>query len=296
MLACLAAVASMMTACSGNDDDLGKIEVPGTDYTLPQGKNAEADQTIVSLFDKYGSYFLYDFNDKDFQWTLVNTSTVGDDTYRFDPINPDSVPNLLNAIQQGWLSFYDDSFLKKALPYRVFLAQNVQIRVRVFDWDTWDYILSWSNRPSRHLASQIAIGNIDDPWEKLSASQKRAFKSYVQSDFLMYCVEQGSVTIPDEFYAASDYTQSFGWDATTEDARNAGFVYNPMTEEEWATENGPSRTGDINSFIASLVYRTDAEWQSDLQYSLIKRKYDILVAAFNAAGIDIRKIGNATFE
>lgn len=285
----------VLTSCAGNDDDLGDIKVPDADYVLPQGKNAEADQTIVSLFQKYNTYFLYDFTEKDFQWSQVNTSTVGDGTYRYDSIAPEKVSILLEAIQKGWLDFYGDDFLKKALPYKVLLAENVQIQERTFDWSTWDYVLTWVNKPSRHIANQMAIGNISDAWADMSAREKRAFKSYVQTDFLQYCIEQGTISVPAAFYAVSDYQVSMGWSATSKDARKEGFVYDPQSELEWSIDGTITKSADINAFVASLVYRTDQEWEDDLAYDLVKRKYDILVAAFESAGIDIKRIGNATF-
>ena len=285
-----------LTSCVDNDDDLGDIQVPDVDYVLPQGKNAEADQTIVSLFQKYHSYFLYDFTETDFQWSQVNTNTVGDAAYRYDPIAPEKVSKLLEAIQKGWLDFYTDDFLKKALPYRVLLAENVQIQERTFDWDTWDYVLAWVNKPSRHIANQMAIGNIEEAWAQMSASEKRAFKSYVQTDFLLLCIEQGIVSIPASFYAVSDYQVKLGWNSTTEKARDAGFVYDPQAKLEWSIDGNITKSADINAFVASLVYRTDKEWEGDLAYDFVKRKYDILVSAFESAGIDIKRIGNATFE
>ena len=93
----------------------------------------------------------------------------------------------------------------------------------------------------------MAIGNVSDKWDNMSASQKRKFKSYVLTDFLLYCLEQGLVTIPDEFYAVSDYSIDMGWSAAAEDARKAGFVYDPQTDLEWSTDGTIPKTADINS-------------------------------------------------
>lgn len=86
-----------------------------------------------------------------------------------------------------------------------------------------------------------------------------------------------------------------GWNATAEDARKAGFVYDPQNDLEWSTDGTITKSADINAFIASLVYRTDDEWNDDLNYDYVKRKYDILLATFESAGIDIKRIGNTTF-
>ena len=49
--------------------------------------------------------------------------------------------------------------------------------------------------------------------------------------------------------------------------------------------------------LASLVFRTAKEWEDDLQYPLVKQKYDILVSWLKTEyGIDIVKIGNTIYE
>lgn len=290
------ALFAALCSCAGNDDDLGSIETPDMGYVLPQGKNAAADQVILSWYQKYNTYFLYEFTEKDFQWSLVNADKLGDEAYRFDPISPDKVLPLLEAIQKGWLDFYSDDFLKKAMPYKVLLAEDVQTQERTFDWSTWEYVFTWVNKPSRHIDNQMAIGNVNETWENMTARQKRTFKSYVQTDFLQYCVNQGFINIPQEFYAVSDYGIEMSWSATSKDAREAGFVYDSQADLEWSIDGTISKSADVNAFIASLVYRTDEEWNDDLTYDYVKRKYDILVTALEDAGIDIKRIGNATFE
>lgn len=291
---CTAAI--MLVACAGNDSDLGKIEVPGTDYTLPQGGNTEADKTIVGLYEKYGTYFLYDFTEKDFLWTLVNTSTLGDNIYRFDPIDAGDVTPFLGVIQNAWLCNYSESFLKEAMPFKVFLTEHVQRQESVFDWSAWDYILSWVDIPGRSLSNQIALTNPGKAWSEMTATEKLSLKQYWNAMFLQYCVESGSITIPDDFYALSDYTKSLAWESAST-VRDAGFIYDPMSDTEWASDSYTlSKSTDLNAYIAQLVYRTDSEWDDDLTHDCVKRKYNILVQAFTDAGIDIRAIGNQTYQ
>lgn len=286
----------LLAACAGNDSDLGTIELPGTDYALPQGGNAAADQAIMSLYEKYGTYFLYDFTEKDFQWSLVNTSTLGDNVYRYDPIAADDVPDFLEVIQKAWLGNYSEAFLKEAMPFKVLLTERVQRQEEVFDWSTWDYIVSWVDIPGRSITNQTALTNPGKAWGEMSASQKLNLKQYWNALFLQYCVESGSITIPDDFYALSDYTQSLRWESAST-ARDAGFVYDPMSDTEWATEAySLSKSSDVNAYIAQLVYRTDSEWEDDLTHDYVRRKYDILVQALTDAGIDIKAIGNETYE
>lgn len=114
------------------DTQIGNIQVPGADYVLPQGGDAMADQRILKLYETYGSYFLYEFSEKDFNWTQISSS-LGDDVLRFDPIEPGKVKNLLDLLQLTWFDFYDQEFLAHAMPIRIFLTETVQLQVRKFD-------------------------------------------------------------------------------------------------------------------------------------------------------------------
>ena len=92
----------------------------------------------------------------------------------------------------------------------------------------------------------------------------------------------------------SDYLNNV---SDTEEARNAGFVLNPTMDYEWSVDGNMTESNDLNAYLASLVFRTTEEWKEDLQYPLVKQKYDILVNWLKTGyGIDIVKIGNAIYE
>ena len=236
---------------------------------------------------------MYEFSEKDFNWTQISGS-LGDDIFRFDPIEPGKVANLLDLLQLTWFDFYDQEFLAKTMPIRIFLAETVQLQVSEFDWGTWDYILSWKDIYARYLDNQIAISNVDKNITEMSAEEKREYKSNLQSVFLEYLVTSAIIVAPDEFIAISDYLNNV---SDTEEARNAGFVLNPTMDYEWSVDGNMTESNDLNAYLASLVFRTTEEWKEDLQYPLVKQKYDILVNWLKTGyGIDIVKIGNAIYE
>ena len=281
-----------LSGCA-KDTQIGNIQVPGADYVLPQGGDAMADQRILKLYETYGSYFLYEFSEKDFNWTQISNS-LGDDVFRFDPIEPVKVKNLLDLLQLTWFDFYDQEFLAHALPIRIFLTETVQLQVRKFDWGIWDYILSWKDVYARYLDNQIAISNVNKSVADMSAEEKRVYKSNLQSVFLESLVASATIVAPDEFIAISDYSNNVD---DTEEARNAGFVLNPTMDYEWSIDGNMTESNDLNAYLASLVFRTAKEWEDDLQYPLVKQKYDILVSWLKTEyGIDIVKIGNTIYE
>lgn len=281
-----------LSGCA-KDTQIGNIQVPGADYVLPQGGDAMADQRILKLYETYGSYFLYEFSEKDFNWTQISNS-LGDDVFRFDPIEPGKMKNLLDLLQLTWFDFYDQEFLAHAMPIRIFLTETVQLQVRKFDWGIWDYILSWKDVYARYLDNQIAISNVNKSVADMSAEEKRVYKSNLQSVFLESLVASATIVAPDEFIAISDYSNNVD---DTEEARNAGFVLNPTMDYEWSIDGNMTESNDLNAYLASLVFRTAKEWEDDLQYPLVKQKYDILVSWLKTEyGIDIVKIGNTIYE
>ena len=281
-----------LSGCA-KDTQIGNIQVPGADYVLPQGGDAMADQRILKLYETYGSYFLYEFSEKDFNWTQISNS-LGDDVFRFDPIEPGKVKNLLDLLQLTWFDFYDQEFLAHAMPIRIFLTETVHLQVRKFDWGIWDYILSWKDVYARYLDNQIAISNVNKSVADMSAEEKRVYKSNLQSVFLESLVASATIVAPDEFIAISDYSNNVD---DTEEARNAGFVLNPTMDYEWSIDGNMTESNDLNAYLASLVFRTAKEWEDDLQYPLVKQKYDILVSWLKTEyGIDIVKIGNTIYE
>ena len=95
-------LASMLflSACA-KDQKLAEIEPLTSDYTLPQGKSA-ADNRIVELYNTYGSYFLYEFSRRDFDWKLINTSLneYGDPdfVYRYTSADPNYMGDILDFL------------------------------------------------------------------------------------------------------------------------------------------------------------------------------------------------------
>ena len=68
-------IGSVLFCSCAKDSALGPDVALERDYVLPQGKSPQADGRIVDLYEKYGSYFLYEYSQKDFNWTQVAVST-----------------------------------------------------------------------------------------------------------------------------------------------------------------------------------------------------------------------------
>ncbi len=277
-----------LCSCS-KDVALGPDVEFGRDYVLPQGGDAESDERIVDLYKKYGSYFLYDFTVADLNWNQVANSTL----YKLALGEPKYAIDMLDLLDEVWLKFYPEEFLKKNLPYRVFMA------------DTVYSVLSWTNRPEICVKTgdnSLAFGYMNEDLKNKTAAEKLELKNTVQSLFFDLLQVRKAISIPEEFYKISDYSIKASADPNDPDyARKRGFVANPLYGNEWCTYvNWQTKTllqsDDLNYFLSSILRRTSGQWASDLTYPLVKQKYDILVAHFKKEyNLDLTKIGNATY-
>lgn len=282
-------------ACS-EDENLGEIKDWKSEYTLPQGGNADADAVIMQLHQEYGCYFLYDYTYYDFHYDITSRNNG------FVLPDPEHVDEMLNFLNQVWLQFYPKEFLKKHLPYRVLLAKDLYTTTSNSDVKNGgkDIFLG---------ARTVALGFCSDT--VLTESRKVAYKRSIHKEFWTYWIEDAEILeIPEAFFNVSDYTTKPNTTVTSPQyVRTRGFVKDDANNREMNanTTTWPSTNNDTNiqkrkmndfwSYLYDMIYRTDADWAADLEYPLIKQKYDIIVNHFkDQYGIDITTIGNTPIE
>ena len=56
-----------LLACS-EENGVGNVDPLEPDYILPQGKSP-ADDRIIELYNQYGTYVLYEYLERDFNWS-----------------------------------------------------------------------------------------------------------------------------------------------------------------------------------------------------------------------------------
>lgn len=246
-------IGSVLFCSCAKDSALGPDVALERDYVLPQGKSPQADGRIVDLYEKYGSYFLYDFTLLDLNWNQVANST----SYKLALGDPAYAGDMLDLLGEVWLQFYPEEFLKKNLPYRVFMA------------DTIYQVLSYMDRPiecAKTGDNSLAFGYMNADTKKKTAAEKLALKNTVQMLFFDLLQVRKAVSIPEEFYKISDYSTKASSDPNDDDyARKRGFVANPQYGNEWCTYvNWQTKTllqsDDLTYFLASILCRTSTQW------------------------------------
>ena len=104
-------------ACA-EDKSIGDIPELTGEYILPQG-HSSADDRIVEVFDKWGTYILYEYTDADLRWLQVD---VNGQWNGYEYTDPDTlyVDEMMDFLQKAWFDFYPDPFHQTFMPKKVF--------------------------------------------------------------------------------------------------------------------------------------------------------------------------------
>lgn len=306
----LAITGSLFLAACKKDAPIGPPITIEPDYVLPQGSAPkEANDKIQELHDKYGSYFLYNFTQKDFEWvqssgnsnSKIDTAVLG---------KPEYTSDMLALLDDVWLKFLPEDFKKKGgIPYRVFIMDSIrQYRGAGYppgyEYLTFEY---------KVIGKAVAFSGMNASLRTMTPAQKIAKKNTIIVAMWNYYVSNGFIDIPAAFYNVSDYVNqpqtpiNAANPANVEAYRQRGFVpesYNAVTgaPSEWLKSSyfwtSTPRNYDLNSYIYQMLQRTDEQIAPLVNdnYPLIKQKFDILVKHFkDKYGIDVRAIANATY-
>lgn len=301
---CLSGI--LLFSCT-KDTKIGPPVPIKEDYTLPQGNaSKEANDKIQQLYDTYGSYFLYVFTQKDFEWL----PSGGTGNSKIDTVvmgNPAYVGDMLNFLDDIWLKFLPDDFKKsQGIPYRVMMADTIkQYRVGFppgREYLYFDY---------KVVGKSITFAGMNSSLRTMTPADKIAKKNLLTGVIWNYYLGNNIIDVPAAFYAVSNYTAAApatplnaANPANVEAYREKGFLpssYNAVSGAPFEWHNGTyswtnAKTNDISSFILNITQRTDAQIAPYLAYPLIKEKFDILVNYYKTKyRIDVRAIANATY-
>lgn len=301
-------ILALTTACQ-KEVEIGDPITIEPDYVLPQGDAPQAvNDRIQQLYDKYGSYFLYNYTQKDVLW-IQYAGTASYNLYVISMGETQYVNAMLDLLHDVWLQFFPDEILKKGgIPYRVFLADQIY-------WDR-----SSSTSPGWHIpytfkisGRGVSFAGMNEDLLSMTAADKIKKKNEWIKAMWDYYLANGILTFPNEFYELSDYTTTPEWPlsysaANTPENRELyykrGFLPNNLTSPNgWATSTymwSSAKSNDLSSFMTWLLQATDEQIEPYLtnpDYTLIQEKWNFLVNYYKEKhNLDIRKIGNITYE
>jgi hypothetical protein len=303
----MTACAALLHSCA-RDVEIGDPLPVEPEYVFPQtGASQAVTDKIVTLYNDYGSYFLYDFTQKDFEWTLATgagSMTNIDSAILGDPLH---VGPLLDFLEQVWLDHIPERMKKgQGIPYRVFLVDEIKRRRAGTGYPPGMEYLYYNYKVS---GKSLAFAGVNEAFGQMTAAEKMTRKNELVGVIFDYYANIGLIAFPDEFYTVSDYgpqptTPVNAANPTNVEAfHQRGFLpssYSGANVYYWLSNAYSwtnARTNDFNSFRAHLFQRTDEQMAPYLDnYPLIRQKFDLLVDHFmNEYGIDVRAIANSTF-
>lgn len=274
-----------LLSCS-KEDDLGKIEPLTPDYTLPQSKSP-ADKRIVDFYNKYETYILYEFTESDFNWSQMEGSSSN---YTFTKADPQYAGEMLDLLEDAWVSLYPVDFHKKYMPYKIFLTEELFYGSSAQPVDVWV------------SQGQIAVSHCSAALKEMTTEEKMTFKRNIQQALWEKWADK--MNFPDTFFTVSDYSKNGNSSPSSPDyPRTRGFVANNgkewaiLSAYEWWQAGKLDKTNDLKAYLGSMAGRTSEEWASDLTYPLVRQKYDLLKNHISETyGFDIQEIGDAICE
>lgn len=303
-----------MAGCASDGEDIGDPIDIEPEYTLPQGDAPDsANARIKEMYDKYGSFVLYNFTQKDAIWSPYTGSAAS--LERKDVVtlgDPQNVGAMLDYIDDIWLKYFDDDFKKKGgIPYRVFLADSLYVqRTTSTSVQKLPYYY-------KIVGNSVIIAGMNS-LSGMSASTKRSRRVELFSAMWEYYRQYGIIDIPEEFYEGTDYVteptytervvnawySTYSYDIS--ELRNRGFMPNysawaitasreiayrtSATRTTWSDEE-TNKANDYKYYLSWIFQASDAKLQSYLAYPAIKRKWDILLNYYkDKYNIDLRAI------
>ncbi|NSL86026.1 hypothetical protein ECE50_004235 [Chitinophaga sp. Mgbs1] len=241
-------------------------------YTLPQGHTA-ADDSIIAIHKKYGTYVLYRFSQGDFGYDY--TTLRKDSAFN---ANPAYVDTTLRFFRQQLMALYPESFLKKTMPFRVLLAA---------------YIGSGNSRHADGFASTsgtLTIGWADSTLLGKTPAELKNMRGLLHYYYWERAIRTEAVVVPPAFMAL---TPAAGYNNIHAGNRYAEGVVSDVYEKLL----NPAR--DYISFIR-VIAGTSAETleagifrpQVDKK-GLLRKKYNVVISHLKSTyGIDLQAIGN----
>lgn len=264
-----------LSACK-KEAPIVPTDLPALRYALPQG-NEPYDAVFLDLYRRTNTYFLYKFDPVDAYYQPVNgslsASTSAVNYVVAPPADPAYIAKVFAFVQNNWLNFYNDGFLKNSLPLKVLFCQSIK-----------DNIFSSTN--VRLNIESMAIANFGPNFDALNPAQKKTFKDDIHRLFWAYAIDYNRLIQSTEFLAASDYSKSVSGTAGYPD----GFLNgnNPGSESR--------RVTDLKAYINAITSLTKAEFDTRYNTTVntkIAQKYQILVAHYKKHyDIDLAMVGN----
>ncbi len=167
-------------SCLNEKDSEIIDDISSPEYNLPKGEKGSVDRKIYDIYEKYGTFILYSFEDKDFKrkWT-------GKWNKWYVPANKSKnlkyVDRFVDFLDNEIFSKYEPEFIKNNFPYKVFLVDSLADAVEYSKYKLKNVLSNGNNA--------IAVSNVgvksdewtEEDWNMLAADVNNAFTIFYYS-------------------------------------------------------------------------------------------------------------------
>lgn len=276
-----------------------------TGYSVPQGTQSY-DTTILNLYNKYGTYFLYRFTDKDVYWTptawknsTVDTNGIWSVGEVVTAADTNYVAKQLALINKLWLSYYTDAFLTKFLPAKIMLCASVDSVYTTVLFSPIRYVKTVKSVGAFYNYDNISLNYGSSAVTSMTGSDSTKFLAKTNLVFIQSIAARNLSAPTNAFSSISTYANTFASQALAYAQGIITTYYNTRSPQL-----------DWNAYIEAMVTRSETNLNkstpnTDLTYQgilnvtkdsggKIRQRYNLVRNYFiSTYGVDLQAIGNA---
>ena len=284
-------------ALTPSDDEQG--------FKVPQG-NKSYDTTIVDLYNKYHTCFLYKFTDKDTYWTPTGwknatmlSSGAWNTGYEVTSANTDYIEQQLALIKKLWLSYYTDKFLSAFLPAKVMLCASVDSIYSTTLFNPTRYVKNVKSVGAWYNYDNICINYGNAGVNSMTAADSVRFLAKTNLIFIQSIPGRNLSAPTNDFTSIANYATALNSQANAYAQGILTIYYNSRSPQL-----------DWNAYMEAMVSRSETNLNkstvnTDMTYmgilnatkdsgGKIRQRYNIIRNYFiTTYGVDLQAIGNA---
>ncbi|THU40153.1 hypothetical protein FAM09_09745 [Niastella caeni] len=277
-------------------------------YVVPQGTN-DYDATIVNFYNKFGTYLLYEFTDKDTYWTPTgwknatpSTTTAGfwNTGYEMVKANPLYIKKQLALLDSTWFRYYTDKFLNEYLPTKIMLCTKIDsVYATLISFSPVTYVKSTKAVGAWYNYDNICVSNAGPAIDTMKAADKKAYTARINLIFAQSIVGRKLAKATTDFAAVANYSVTY---TTYAAAYGQGILYpyssSPTADLDWgyyimamvsmSETNLNASTANTDATFRGILNATkDVNGKIRTRYNKVRNYY---ITNYN---VDLQAIGNA---
>jgi hypothetical protein len=291
----------LFSSCKKNEAALATTDI-SEKYPMTPGTNA-ADLFRYNFFTRYQTKILFDFDKKDYWYSMSTVSTATDsiDVFRYvtDTAKQRRAVEFLNA---QWLLFYPQSLKQTYLPQYIFVVD------RLLDYNSSGTTVDSVKYFKTNGFNNILVTGFGNRMDTMSAATKARLRNELNFSFLYHLIYlKNKNFFPQEFYDVSALKYGVSPRDSTSTVYNdylrngllppTGVTYPgvtfPGTTTNFSTTTYQSQDQDVAQFLRMITLQNDAFVNNIINNTnavKVKQKYQMLIQFFTGLGIDIRSL------